>query len=416
MNKVHLFTSAACNYIPKVRLLFQSVKKFHPDWEIHLALPDQISDAVDTQHEPFDHIWSIERLDIPYWRPWAFCHEIVELATAIKPFALLKIMETFDVEKIIYLDPDIVVFSPLDDILEALEECSMLLTPHLTEPEEHIEAVMDNEICSLRHGIYNLGFLGIKVDPESRRFARWWAKRLYHFCRAETRHGLFTDQRWIDLVPAFFSGVGIVRSPRHNVASWNLTHRKITGNFESGFFVNGEPLGFYHFTGFDSGAHNVMALKNIGINESVQKLLTWYKKTTEELGKDPLAQIPWAFGTFSDGTPILKAQRIVYRERPDLQKAFPDPFDATGYLAWWQTQGVREYPRLASGSIEDSTLVETFPYLSPGFLAGKRVDSFQGLKLIKDSLRHPETIPYLMKRGWYILKNEGLAGLTKRLG
>lgn len=416
MSKVHLFTSAACNYIPKVRLLFQSVRRFHPEWTIHLALPDRITDSIDTSTEPFDRIWPIEELAIPHWKGWAFCHEIVELATAIKPFALLRLMDLADAEKIIYLDPDIVIFSPLNDIIDALEECSLLLTPHLTEPEEQLEAIMDNEICSLKHGIYNLGFLGINVDAESRRFAQWWAHRLYHFCRADIKNGLFTDQRWIDLVPAFFTGVGIVRSPRHNVASWNLTHRDVTGDFESGFYVNGEPLGFYHFTGFDSGAHDVMALKNIGANKSVQALLSWYKRKTDELGKDPLAKIPWAFGTFSNGTPISRAQRLVYRERPDLQKAFPDPFDESGFLSWWKTQGQREYPGLASDPEASAAIDRIAQGLSPGFCAGTRGDTRKGLEILKYSLRHPQTIPLLAKRGWYILKNEGIAGISKRLG
>lgn len=39
------------------------------------------------------------------------------------------------------------------------------------------------------------------------------------------------------------------------------------------------------------------------------------------------------YGTYTDGTAISKPQRLVYRERTDLQAAFPDPFDATTYLA-----------------------------------------------------------------------------------
>ena len=99
-------------------------------------------------------------LGIPEWKGWAFCHDIVELSTAIKPFALLNLLSRPECSKVIYLDPDIVMFSRVDDILEAMDDASLVLTPHQTEPEVAVAAVIDNEICSLKHGIYNLGFRG----------------------------------------------------------------------------------------------------------------------------------------------------------------------------------------------------------------------------------------------------------------
>ncbi len=416
MKNIHLFTCAACNYIPKVRLLFQSIRKYHSNWKLHLALADDLPDHIDISRESFDHVWPIANLNIQYWRGWAFCHNIVELATAIKPFAILKLIELPDAGKIIYMDPDMVVFSKLDDILKALDESSLLLTPHLTEPEEDIQAVMDNEICSLKHGIYNLGFIGIAVNENSRRFANWWAKRLYHFCRADIKNGLFTDQRWIDLVPAFFENVAIMRSPRHNVASWNLTHRHVTGDFESGFFVNDEPLGFYHFTGFDSGAHDIMVIKNIGANDSVRLLLNWYKKHTQELSKDPLASLPWAFARFSNGTPITNVQRLVYRERQDLQQAFPDPFEAQGFLRWWNTQAKIEYPSLFQGEDAQAQVEHLFSTLTPGYTGGSPAHKIAGLqKLLKNALHEPQMLSTMLQKGWHVLKQEGIAGIKKRL-
>ena len=110
---------------------------------------------------------------------------------------------------------------------------------------------MDNEIAALKHGTYNLGFLAVAATDMGRAFAGWWADRCYHFCRDEIPHGLFTDQRWIDLVPGFFPGTCILRSSRLNVASWNLSTRRLSGTVPGGILVDGEPLGFYHFTGFD---------------------------------------------------------------------------------------------------------------------------------------------------------------------
>ncbi len=67
------------------------------------------------------------------------------------------------------------------------------------------------------------------MTGQGRRFIDWWADRLRQFCYDEVPNGLFTDQRWVDLAPAFFDDIAIVRDPQYNVATWNLTHRRATG-------------------------------------------------------------------------------------------------------------------------------------------------------------------------------------------
>ena len=96
---VYVFTSAAFNYIPKARLLFQSIRKHHPEWVLSLALGDELRPDFDLKSEPFDRILTIDELDIPNWRGWTFCHSIVELCTAIKPFALRHFLRRPDCDQ-----------------------------------------------------------------------------------------------------------------------------------------------------------------------------------------------------------------------------------------------------------------------------------------------------------------------------
>ena len=243
-----------------------------------------------------------------------------------------------------------VLFSRVDDILATLATANLALTPHQTKPEKTLEAIVDNEVASLKHGIFNLGFIGVSNTEEGRRFADWWAQRTQYLCRAEVANGLFTDQKWLNFAPVFFEGVAILKSPRHNVATWNLTTRRMSGDFDAGFEVDGEPLAFYHFTGFDSGAHRIMAAKNASASPSVQKLIAWYASEIEVAEHDPVSQWPWAFGRFSDGTPIERAHRWLYRESPDLHEAFPDPYDAApgrpSFLSWCETEGRLRFPQI----------------------------------------------------------------------
>lgn len=347
MGKTIAFTSAAVNYLPKVRKLMDSVRRHHPEFETVLALADERGDAIDFYSEPLDRVIALDELDIADRRRWTYYHTIVELATAIKPYVLKALLAEPDVDRVIYFDPDMVLFSRLDDMLQALDESNLVLTPHLTRPETSMEGVRDNEISALKHGVYNLGFLGVRPTPEGLRFADWWAQRIHHFCVADIPGGLFTDQRWIDLVPAFFDGVGILKSPRFNVATWNIPTRKVAGDLDAGFTVDGQPLGFYHFTGFDSGAHRAMAAKYAQDNPSVAALIQWYAEETRFDGDEPAAAVPWAYGSYDNGQPIPAAHRRLYRARPDLQAAFSDPFVAGsdgGVARWMEGQGRIEHP------------------------------------------------------------------------
>lgn len=416
--KTCVFTSAALNYIPKVRLLFKSLRALHPEIELHLALSDVLPDDVDLSNEPFDEVHPLAALDIPDVRGWTFCHNIVELSTAIKPFLLQKLLAREDVARVLYFDPDMVLFSRVDDLLQALDEANVILTPHQVEPEASLRAVIDNEICSLKHGIYNLGFVGVAATDEGMRFAEWWKQRIYHFCRADIPNGLFTDQRWIDLVPAFFSDVGIVRSPRHNVAPWNLTTREITGDFKQGFQVNGEQLGFYHFTGFDSGAHRIMAAINDQKDSQARLLIDWYAKETEHLASDPLTKKNWAYGMYSNGERIQPSHRLIYRERVDLQRAFPDPFDASseGFYAWIQSQGKHEYPGVEGGAPGEA-LLRLQRQLTVGFAPNQpKIPQWQRIgRIAVDAMTSPQHAGRYAKRAWEILRQEGLGGIKRRV-
>ena len=237
---LHVFTSAAVNYLPKVRMLCRSIRRFHPEAVIHLVLADERPPWLRAEDEPFDAVLGIDELGIPDWRAWSFTHSIVELSTAIKPFALQHLLRRPDCGTVLYFDPDMVLFSRVDDLLATLERSNLALTPHQNRPDATLEAILDNEVASLRHGVFNLGFIGVANTEEGRRFAGWWAQRTYHLCRAEVENGLFTDQKWMNFAPIFFDGVAIVKSSRHNVATWNLTTRHLAGDFERGFEVDGD--------------------------------------------------------------------------------------------------------------------------------------------------------------------------------
>jgi hypothetical protein len=329
------FTSISFSYLGRARVLALTLKEHHPDWEFWVCIADREPPdfAFDVDDEPFDQVLWAEDLPVDSLHSWLFKHDLVEACTAVKGPALELLTQT-SAEKIFYLDPDIAVLGSLQPLVDSLDEHSILLTPHQLAPDWTRTAVTDNEMGSLRHGVYNLGFLAIRNDATGRAMAKWWRARLEEFCYDDLPRGLFVDQRWCDLVPSFFEGVEIVRDPGYNVASWNISQRELSIDRDGQILVNGRPLRFFHFTKLGP-LGDAMTHRYARGNLAVYEVWSWYKRLVAHHG---MAEIPsdwWYYGRFGNGVPIPRSARLLYRDRVDLQQAFPDPFDADPEYSYW---------------------------------------------------------------------------------
>ena len=338
-----VYTSITKSYLPKARVLAKSVKSFHPDWLFVLLYSDKFPTNFDLSQEPFDEVLTIDQLISGNWKAWAFGHTLVELCTAVKGPAAELLAKRPGVDKVMYLDPDIKVFSSLSALESLLDQYEILLTPHLLDTEQEIKAILDNEVSALKHGVYNLGFFAARSSGQGFDFIRWWADRLRLLCRDDIPGGLFTDQRWCDLAPAFFSGVFIIRDPGYNVATWNIAHRTISINDTGRILAGNVPLRFYHFTSFDNG-DGLSMLCRYAPNQSIAKEL-WdsYGKDLAAEGQNDRCYQGWYYGQFENGEPISLESRRCYQARPDVQKKFPDPYSNTepSFLSWWKDEKLR---------------------------------------------------------------------------
>jgi hypothetical protein len=284
-------------------------------------------------------VWA-EDLAIPDFQGWLFKHDVVEVCTGVKgPF--LHQACGGDADAVIYLDPDTALFGSLAPLEAWLEDHDILLTPHLVDPNDTAEAIRDNDLSASRTGIFNLGFVAVRTKGEGARFAKWWNDRLLDWCYDDMANGIFVDQRWCDHVPALFDRVKVVRDPGYNVASWNLSTRTVAVQKDGQVTVNGQPLRFWHFTKLGPMG-DAMTKKYGGRNFPVYEIWSWYKRQVTEATEAAIPERWWAYGAYSDGAAIEKAHRVLYRERPDLQAAFPDPFQATegGYRQWLEREGL----------------------------------------------------------------------------
>ena len=280
--RVAVYTSFTFSYLGKARVLAESLKKFHPDWDMVALLTDKVPDnfSFDVEKEFFDYVIWGEDLDIPNVSEWISEHNIVEACTAVKGPTLEKLATSGKYDYVMYLDPDVAVFSSLQPLIEMFsDEVEVLLTPHQLSQEEHDDhiAIIDNELSSTKHGVYNLGFVCVASKGAGLKFANWWSERLKKYCRDDIPNGMFTDQKWCDLVPAYFDNVKIVRDPGYNVASWNISQRKIEFDDLGNILVNGSKLKFFHFTKLGPIGRK-MTERYAGDNYQVYELWKWYER------------------------------------------------------------------------------------------------------------------------------------------
>jgi hypothetical protein len=311
-----VFTISSNNYLPMAKVLFASAACYCPEAALYLCLADER--LPDAGYYPADvNVVVAEDLAIPDFRSFAFRYTIMEFNTALKPFMIRHLLDQgFDA--VLYFDPDIEVFAPLNPILDPLRAgYSFVLTPHICQPAEG-DAFPD-DMGIMRAGTYNLGFLGVGVGPDTERLLRWWSRRLRYHCVSEQEHGVFVDQKFIDLIPGFTDSVWIVRDTACNVAYWNLQQRHLTQAGDH-WLVDGQQLRFFHFSGINIDDLTYLskwtqAFRGAEIWPPLRTLMRHYADRVLAGGYGTGPQPPYSYGNFTSGTSIPDSVRRMFRDR-----------------------------------------------------------------------------------------------------
>lgn len=328
------------NYLPHAKVLYKSLRMYHPDCEFCVLMVDGIDECDSTA--PFE-IVNIADLKLNcLLQDLAFRYNQLELNTNVKP-TFLKLLLDRGADKVLYFDPDILICGSIDPLFNLLDKHDIILTPHCISPVED-DGHRPSEIDFLLTGIFNLGFVGLRRSPESDRLLVWWEKRCLDFGYSELRSGLFVDQKWINLVPCYFSSVGVVRDPGCNMAYWNLHERKLTDT-DSGYLVNAEhPLRFFHFSGIDIDDYSQLSKHCTRFllegRPDLSSLFRNYRDQVHQMGFASSNHFPYAFGFFSNGEPIAQIARAAFGLSAHSFSG-DDPFLTTGrFYRWARSRGV----------------------------------------------------------------------------
>ena len=333
-------TICAANYLPFAKTLASSFLKFHPESKFYLLLVDGDVSEITIDLGPKIIVIKPSDLDLDpeVFMRMAIYYDVTELSTALKPLGLKYLLDTGS-EIAVYLDPDIEVFSGLVEIPKHLESANIALTPHSLNgfPTDELRPTARDIMAS---GTFNLGFIAVKNSEQSYEFLTWWNEKLIFDCISDVENNLFTDQRWIDFVPSYYS-FSVIREYGYNVAYWNLHEREIT-KVDSGYYVNSSPLRFFHFSGYSPNKPWILSKHVadkprvvISSNSLLKELAENYGKSAVGYGWDIKSSLAYGYSKLSEQ--IILTSRIRKRYRQEVIEA---------------TKGKCDFPPLATDSQE----------------------------------------------------------------
>ena len=334
---------AACtiispNYLAFARCLASSYLEHHPGHRFFALLVADLPDTSLFAGEMFEPV-ALTEIGLADLRGEAMKYDILELNTNVKPAFLQYLFRAHGLEQVVYLDPDICVYSPLEPVFASLEGgATVVLTPHLTTPltDHHLPSEQDH----LYNGTYNLGFVAFRRCAEADRILAWWNERCLALGFSEGRTGLFVDQKWMNLVPGLFAGVATLRDAGCNMAYWNLHERSLVESATGLLVVNpngpAAPLRFFHFSGIDrddaTGLSRNTNRFTLADRPDLKELFAAYRERLRRTVDEHLQALPYGFDRLTDGTLVTRLARRIYAKHQARWQG-QDPFLAGGAFA-----------------------------------------------------------------------------------
>lgn len=396
-----IFTVCSNNHIGLARNFLKKMQRHHPEAQLFLCIGDEPCNQPGFYPDGCTLVFARD-LGIAEFDNFAFRYDVFELNTALKPYMFLRLLDQ-GFSAVLYFDTDIEIYSRLDQVLQRLANgVSLLLTPHLTAPAE--DSAFVDDVTIMKAGTYNLGFLGVSNCEETQSIIQWWARRLAYLCISAQHQGLFVDQKFMDLVPGFAKNAFVLRDHTLNAGYWNLSQRTLTRE-SFGWAIDGEPLGFFHFSGFDFNntqclSRYTASFRDNAISPELAQLIADYAQDLSIQGHGDANLPEYAFGRFASGTKIPIKVRELFRTRHGTWPTNPfETYEDYVNAPWWG-----QWYRGTEGIITNvmGYLHETDPWLKAAFNL-QTPEGVRGYLQWWNSIEDPEFAGNLLKAGKPVL-------------
>lgn len=223
-------TLARKEQLPHALMLAKSVRRFHPNSQMAICMVETHLPAPSLQL--FDEVLLVSGQGYP--------PEDSANSGPTKAYFIQYLLQRY-LDDIVYLDPDTVLYSPLEEVVRLLPHRDIIAVPHNLEPYDR--AMDQLEVDRLQQGFIHSGFLALRNTEHSKQFMKWWCDRINRTALGPAQT-LGADHIWLSLGIVPF-GIHILKEPGYHFAPWNWheSGRAILRQDNKGVtLTNGKPL------------------------------------------------------------------------------------------------------------------------------------------------------------------------------
>lgn len=287
------------SHLPQALALWESLRSYSSDWgfvalrvgcgELSLGVPREFRECC------------VDVSDLPAVHPGPrFWYDAFEYCNYVKAPLHDYMWSKSSADEWWYVDADCWFTDHPDRLSTQWRHASILLCPHRHTPYD------SQDVMFLFYGTCNGGLLGVRRSNEAQRFVEWFVQRLTWSGFNEPTLGLFVDQKWLDLVPNYFS-CDMVEDAGINVGYWNYSAEHVSGS---------TPVRLLHLSRVDLAAERV-TLRIKGQFDEASRIsflghAETYRKRIRHWDQLIGERRPYPYSTFHDGRPITKVMRRAY--------------------------------------------------------------------------------------------------------
>lgn len=330
MAPLQFCTTSSRRYLPYARALHESIRRTNPGATLHVLLTDDHYRTVKQADEDFVCVWNDELAITPHELHLRFLIHAGMFHIAIKPWIVEHVLDRTG-GPVVFIDGDIRLYGPLDDLGGLIAEHGVVLSPHVRAPYP-LDGLLPNDITILSAGVYNAGIIG--VGRQDQAFLEFWKSRLAWNCDVDIPNMRVAEQRWLDLVPSI-THAHVWRDPGVNAAYWNLHERPLSRR-EGTIYAGEVPLRAFHFSGYDITQPEVFSRYMLDrprfyLNEQpiVAELAAAYRAGVFAARYEECVAIPVDFAELPGGIPITPELQAIVRAAVErsLERGTPLPPD-----------------------------------------------------------------------------------------
>ena len=266
-NKKFICTYFDFNYLPRGLALYESVKKYHDDFDFFvLAFDDQTQEYLSNLNETKLKIISIQEYNSFFHTSSDRFEDKKQYFFSATSNLCLYLFETNpNIDILLYLDADVYLFNSLDSLYSEFGDASISLCPHRIHPFL--------SIFVKHYGKYNIGVNFFRNSETGLTCLREWKSECDSWYPNKPGYPLkyFSDQIFLDSWVQKYSGVKIIENIGVNVCYWNAVNYSFS-KIEDDYFVNNKPLIIFHFSSLrkmsdgtwnSNSIYGLVSLKNI---------------------------------------------------------------------------------------------------------------------------------------------------------